>query len=214
MQDLSDVTLVSVTGVDVDATHAAMLRCLDGISFGQAVLIAPDAPNSADDRIEYRRTGAMDYHGYSRFILKDLVSHISTSHALIVQADGFVLNPGRWNRDWLQFDYIGSPFPSSVRVGPYSIEMPNRVGNGGFSLRSRRLLEAVSPIRLETMRYPTKNEDMVICHLLYDYLVSKGMRFADIETAADFAIDGVSLGRTLATTFGFHGKHHLASTTI
>jgi hypothetical protein len=151
----------------------------------------------------------MNYSGYSRFMLKELHSYITTSHALIVQADGYVINPDRWNPDWLQLDYIGAPFPPYINTSKYSIELKNRVGNGGFSLRSRRILQLVSPIQLETLRYPTVNEDMIICHLLHDYLVSKGIRFADIETAADFSIDERPFGRTLATTFGFHGKHNL-----
>ena len=72
-------------------------------------------------------------------------------------------------------------------------------------------MQWVSRINLETIRYPTINEDMVICHLLYDYLVSQGARFADTETAADFSIDEAPFGRTLDSTFGFHGKHNLAT---
>jgi len=209
LTDLSDVTLVSVTGVNVDATQQAMRQCLRGLRFARSLLIASAPPTTPDPRIEYIPIGPMDYAGYSRFMLKDLHGYVATSHALIVQADGFVLNPERWNPDWLRFDYIGAPFPPYIRVGKYSIEMKNRVGNGGFSLRSRQLLQLVAPIDLATLRYPTVNEDMIVCHLLHDYLVGKGMRFSDVETAADFAIDERPFGRTLATTFGFHGKHNL-----
>jgi hypothetical protein len=209
IRELSDVTLVSVTGVDSDATLYAMQRCLSGLRFARAILIASAPPSTLDPRVEYIRIGPMNYAGYSRFILKELHNYITTSHALVVQADGFVINADRWNPDWLRFDYIGAPFPPVIKVGKYDIELTNRVGNGGFSLRSRRLLQLVSEIKLETLRYPTINEDMIVCHLLHDYLVGKGSRFADIETAADFSIDERPFGRTFATTFGFHGKHNL-----
>lgn len=69
----------------------------------------------------------------------------------------------------------------------------------------------VAPIDLTTLRYPTRNEDMIICHLLHDYLVERGMRFADLETAAAFSIENpkATFGQTLDTAFGFHGLRFL-----
>lgn len=207
--DLRDVTLVSVTGVKADAARAAMQQCMVGLTFGRAVLISSEAPRSPDPRIEHVAIGPMDYHGYSAFILKELHKHIETSHALIVQADGFVLNPGRWNSAWLELDYIGAPFPQSVHMGLKKVQMTNRVGNGGFSLRSRRILEMTAPIDLATLRYPTRNEDMIVCHLLHDYLTGKGARFADVESAQAFSIgrpSQITEAHNLRTAFGFHGK--------
>ncbi len=150
----------------------------------------------------------MSLHNYSTFMLKDLHLYIETSHCLVVQADGYVTNPERWNPGWLAYDYIGAPWPPNMGAGKVIIPLKNRVGNGGFSLRSRKLLKAVAPIHLGTMRYPTHAEDMIISHLLYDYLVAQGIRFADMETAARFAIEhpDVTLGQTLETVFGFHGR--------
>lgn len=98
----------------------------------------------------------MDIREYSRFVLQDLHTYIETSHVLIVQADGFVLNPGLWNPGWLDYDYVGAPWPETLRVGKYVIPLANRVGNGGFSLRSRRLLKMTAPIDLSTLRFPTR----------------------------------------------------------
>lgn len=207
---LGDVTLVSITGVGTDAAHAAMRRCIEHLDFGRAVLIATTPPTSLDKRIEWRPAPPMSLRQYNHFVLKDLHTHIATSHALIVQADGFVLNPDRWEGSWLDFDYIGAPWPEFVRVGKYQIDLPNRVGNGGFSLRSKRLLQMTAPIDLTTLHYPTGSEDLITAHLLHDYLTGRGIRFADIETAARFSIEyPISPNHRLATTFGFHGKLHL-----
>lgn len=209
---LPRVTLVSVTGVQVEAAHAALLRCMSDISFARTVLISTERPSDLDPRIEWVQIPAITLDQYSAFILKDLHRHVETTHVLISQADGFVINPRRWDPAWLEYDYIGAPFRRYMHVGNTSIELTNRVGNGGFSLRSRELLELVSPIDLDTLRYPTRAEDMIVCHLLYDYLVGKGMKFADLHTAARFSImhPTQTFGQTLETAFGFHGKHYLA----
>lgn len=209
---LPDVTLVSVTGVKVDAAHAALRRCISGLDFAQTLLISSERPTVLDSRIKWIEIPPMTLNQYSAFILKELYKHIDTSHVLISQADGFVVNPGRWDPKWLEFDYLGAPFRRYIHAGNTTIEPTNRVGNGGFSLRTRRLLELTSPIDLATLRYPTRAEDMIICHLLYDYLVGKGITFADPPTAARFSImhPSQTFGQTLDTAFGFHGEHYLA----
>ncbi len=176
------------------------------------MLIASQPPAIPDPRIDFIRIHEMDIREYSRFVLQDLHTYIETSHVLIVQADGFVLNPGLWNPGWLDYDYVGAPWPETLRVGKYVIPLANRVGNGGFSLRSRRLLKMTAPIDLSTLRFPTRAEDVITCHLLFDYLTQYGIRFADLNTAASFAIESrkATLGHTLDTSFGFHGREFLA----
>ncbi len=67
-------------------------------------------------------------------MLRDLASHVETSHALCIQWDGYVLRGQAWDPAFLTYDYIGAPWPH--------FSDGHNVGNGGFSLRSRRLLEA------------------------------------------------------------------------
>lgn len=72
---------------------------------------------------------------YSFFILKKLKHYIKTSHLLIVHWDGFIINPACWKDDFLCYDYLGAIWPQKGGRGI--------VGNGGFSLRSMKLLEAL-----------------------------------------------------------------------
>lgn len=207
---LDNVTIVSITGVNTDAAHAAMQRSMERMDFGRALLISTDPPSVPDSRIEWRQIPPMSLRQYNYFVLKGLHRHIETSHALIVQADGYITNPELWDNSWLDYDYIGAPWPTSLLIGRYKIELHNRVGNGGFSLRSKRLLEMTSPIDMATLRFPSNNEDVITAHLLYGYLTQRGIRFADIETAARFSIEyQLSADHRLGTTFGFHGKEHL-----
>jgi len=128
-----------------------------------------------------------------------------------VQADGYVLNPGLWNSDWLEYDYIGAPWYPVMRLGQYEFKLRNRVGNGGFSLRSCHLLQLTATIDWSAVRFPTTAEDVLTCHVLHDLLFSKGFRFPTPEVAATFSIEdpGAAFGHDLDTTFGFHGKYYL-----
>ena len=36
--------------------------------------------------------------------------YIKTSHVLIVQWDGYIINSKKWDSRFLNFDYIGAPF--------------------------------------------------------------------------------------------------------
>ncbi len=65
---------------------------------------------------------------YSQFVMHELDAHVQTPHALVFQWDGFVVNPGKWWDGFLEYDYIGAPWP-----GAYA-RNSRRVGNSGFSL--------------------------------------------------------------------------------
>ena len=85
----------------------------------------------------------------------------------------------------------------------------HRVGNGGFSLRSRKLAEVTSKINFNTLKFPIKSEDIIICHYLYEDIINNGIRFAPPKLAAQFSIESVddNFERNINSVFGFHGKH-------
>ena len=130
---------------------------------------------------------------YGGFILKDLIRYVDSDFVLVAQWDGYVIDPGAWDDDFLRFDYIGA------RWGRYSDGMD--VGNGGFSLRSRRLLEALQ----DTSFAPTMgaSEDELVCRIWRPTLERDfGIRFAPDTVAERFSYE-----RLLPSlpTFGFHG---------
>ena len=71
--------------------------------------------------------------------------------------------------EFLNFDYIGAPWSEKVQVSPdLVLDMKeNQVGNGGFSLRSHKLAQITSKINFNSLKFPIKSEDVVICHYLY-----------------------------------------------
>lgn len=130
---------------------------------------------------------------YSRFVIKNLLPYVDTEFVLIVQYDGYVINGAAWTERFQEYDYVGARWASRPR---YS------VGNGGFSLRSRRLLLALQDERVSD-EHP---EDVTICVRHRDFLEeSHGIRFAPEKVADRFSFEEVPG----PGTFGFHGLSHL-----
>lgn len=131
---------------------------------------------------------------YNRLVVQRLADDLQAEHALVVQYDGFVLNPGEFSPHFRHYDYIGAPWP----------HLPDTpVGNGGFSWRSRRLVEAAARLPYDGETVP---EDLFICRQQRATLEAQGVRFAPAAIAAHFAVESVPVPWP---TFGFHGVFHL-----
>ena len=135
-------------------------------------------------------------HDYNR-VMMCLMPHIASERFnLVIQTDGYPCNPEAWSHDFLQYDYIGASWPwESLSVG-----------NGGFSLRSRALLDALLQVDLsEFFHHP---EDVAICRMLRPMLEQDyQIRFAPAELADRFSVEFNTHSSWLGTSFGFHGKH-------
>ena len=208
---LPNITLLAATSIDVDQTQLAMRISLHNIEFAAAKLLSSSAPNKKYPDIEYVSIPHMDFLGYSRLIIEDLHKHFKTSHCLIVQSDSFVVNSDLWKDEFLKFDYIGAPWSDKIRVSPNLVlnMEKNLVGNGGFSLRSHKLAETTAKINFNSLKFPIKSEDVVICHYLYKEMIEKGIRFASPKLAAQFSMENINhlYGQDVNSVFGFHGKH-------
>lgn len=194
---LPEVTLIAVTSMAIASTIEAMKYCTDGLQFGEALLLSDDDPRAGlENSIQWRRIPPLRSRSdYSRFLLHELHSHVSTSHMLCVQWDGYVLNPSAWSPDFLDYDFIGAPWPH--------FRDAHNVGNGGFSLRSLRLMRACSELNYAS----GEAEDVWICRKMRPVLEAQyGIRFAPLSVARRFAFErGASTGQE----FGFHGVFNM-----
>lgn len=166
-------------------------------SFARALLFTDALVRDLPPGIEIIRIKPLlSTSDYSRFILKDLGTWIVTSHCLVVQWDGFILDACAWDPEFLEFDYIGAPWPQ--------FQDGYDVGNGGFSLRSRRLLTAcANPGFIDD----GQAEDVVIARLNRPWLEKEyGIRFGDRSTARRFSFERSSQSER---TFGFHGVFNM-----
>ncbi len=192
---IPDVTLCAVSSVNMPATVAALQRSLAHADFAACVLLSDVTPAELDPRIRHVTIDRLETSiAYSHFMLKCLVDYVSTRHCLLVQWDGFVLDGRRWNPQFLDYDYIGAVWPQ--------FDDGFDVGNGGFSLRSRRLMSACQSPDFQ-MHHP---EDVAIGRTNRAWLEAKGMRFADEQVADTFSCERQG---KLSRSFGFHGVFNM-----
>jgi hypothetical protein len=162
--------------------------------------VGNEVNQKADQKVDQAidRLGGVEYveappikttKDYSDLLLTGLRQYVSGTHVLIIQWDSFILHPELWTNDFLQHDYIGA-------VWPHHPDTP--VGNGGFSLRSVKLLEALESPKV-TKRHP---EDFCICDDNKATLENQfGIQFAPSNVAEQFAVERTDWH----PAFGFHG---------
>jgi hypothetical protein len=194
---LAQVTLCAVDTRSPALAVMSLRRSMAGIDFARAVLFTrgwtPPQPLPGIEvvEIDLLRSGA----DYSHFVLRQLPGHIRTPHVLVTQWDGFVVDPASWSDDFLAYDYLGAVWPGQPAA--------RSVGNGGFSLRSRRFLAAGQDPRI-TEEHP---EDQVLCRTWRDHLEREhGVTFAPPALARRFAFENEA---PQGPTFGFHGPYNL-----
>ena len=160
---------------------------------------------------------------YSHLTLELIPQVVETDYNLIVQYDGYAVNKKAWRNSFLNYDYIGAVvlwFPSKQRVG-----------NGGFCLRSKKLYQAMKDINIKyqmkdlikyknfdrlynveayTDRFVGKSvaEDFILSCVYRGQLEKEyGVKFAPEKIANRFCIESNFSSSWLYKSFGFHGSH-------
>jgi hypothetical protein len=223
---LKNITLVNVSSVDVESCLLALYLSSLKIDFGQIIFftseeIEPSLLNLFNNLKIIKIPKINNTVDYSHFIVKELHRYIDTSYCLITQSDGFVINPELWSKQFLDYDYIAAPWPKQVPLFDREKQLvelldmsQNRVGNGGFSLRSKKMLEVSALLDFENIETSSKSEDLLICHYFYDWFREQGIKFAPLEVATKFSFEQpIEEANNFhwQNTFGFHGKLHLLS---
>lgn len=207
--DLSEVTIISVAGKNaLDSLKAIKYSCKE-LQFGSVKLITPEI--MTDDFVSIIQCENLNYEQYNHFIVYRLHEYIDTPFALIVQSDGYVVNPQSWKNEFLEYDYIGAVWPLPKDNFSYRDVLNNiqRVGNGGFSLRSKKLLSLAKNLNLEWKEYfGFHHEDgFFSCHNRHVY-EQNGCKFAPVEIASFFSHENEVKENEGKIPFGFHGKNH------
>lgn len=192
---LGRVALVAVDCSDPDLALHAMGMSLARCVFREALLLTDRPLTAPGVRVSQMQRRIDSTESYSEFMVKSLLHAVDADYVLVIQWDGFVADAARWSERFLKFDYLGARWPH------YSDA--HSVGNGGFSLRSRKLLEALQDPQVREL-HP---EDFAICRAYRPYLErAHAIEFAPPEIADRFAFEyDISSTRT----FGFHGMIHL-----
>lgn len=202
-KELFNVTLVGIDTYQHELCVEALKRSCKDIDFHKVLFLSDKKLNNLPENIDFLQISQIKdaCYDYSRFVLYELVNYIESDFCIIVHADGYITNAERWDDDFLNYDYIGSPWK---KIGDGYDN--RRVGNGGFSLRSKRLLEYCK----YTNHKLNSNEDILICKVYGQALEKLGIKFAPIEVASKFAQEEVldDIDVDVRDCFGFHGKEY------
>lgn len=140
---------------------------------------------------------------YDRFCAREMVNFIETDFVWIIQLDGYMLYPEMWNKWWLLDDYVGAPWNLGVMRNQYH-KFGDRVGNGGFCIRSRKLLEYSADSSLKWIHMP---DDVWMASYIREGAIKKGIRYAEPFHAADFSFENFQEDLIVPVKpFGWHGS--------
>lgn len=195
---LPTVTLICCDCVNASRAINVLERCKELADFG-AVKLLTNIPVKYEHRIKIMPLNSLV--AYSIFMLTKLHKYIDTDHVLIVQRDGWILNPQSFKPEWLELDYIA---PLFVQY--------DKVGSGGFSLRSKALMVEVAK-QMPEWDGTQKHADEIQPGLGYyeDGVISLSgkfskFKFASLYEASLFAQGGNRNPDFYAKhPFGFHG---------
>ena len=210
MIELPKVTLITIdTTSEIDGTINALYTSMSGIKFGSIKLITTKEKieqyhsqlESDGIDLEEPVEEIKNYNDYNHYVIYNLRHHVDTSHCLLVQPDGFVLFPEKWNDNWLEYDYIGATWPTVCLDD--GVPSHFNVGNGGFSLRSKKLHTI---LQKDVNIIKNKDEDKAICQINRSYLeYVHGIKIAPQHIADRFSFEYLDwLERPIPKTFGGH----------
>lgn len=190
--NLPQVTLVAMTGKDYEAHQRALDLSSEGVEFGDVKLIRRPDLKTIDD--------------WNRAIVFELGDYVDTEFALLVHADGYVINPEAWRDEFLDYDYTGAPWP--LPSDNFSYRDINgqiqRVGNS-VSLRSKKLMSLPSDLNIPWKSYyGNTNEDGFICVHNRHIFEANGCKFAPLEIAKYFSKEHEIPENVGISAFAFH----------
>lgn len=145
------------------------------------------------------------YADYNKRCVVDLNNYFDTDFCLIVQFDGKIINPSAWTNDFFNYDYVGAPWKNFNMLVGIDLEVnklifekfsksekPENyfVGNGGFSLRSKKLSEILSKVDdYKIVNGRILNEDVFVCLKKREFLEQNGINFCPFDLAKRFSVE-------------------------
>lgn len=199
MINLENVTLIAIDTdpLCLSLTKSAAKHTLSIIKPNDFIFFGTEKLNIGEKFYEINRFQSINE--YSKFVLKCLWPFIKTDYIMIIHWDGFPTNEECWQNTFLEYDYIGAPWIWAING--YS------VGNGGFSIRSRKLVSLCSENHIQQdLNFLGGAEDVMIGVKYRDYLVSKGCSFPSNHIAHQFSHE---LGERNIQSFGFHSVKNI-----
>jgi hypothetical protein len=208
---LKNVTLLAydTRPEEINNIIRVLKKCCEDLDFFEVKLLTDIEPDNLPENIKWEYAPHINHiDDYNLYMFKYLWKHLDTSHCLFVQSDSCILHPELWDDNWLQYDYVGAPWPiiENTYIAWGSKEVV-RQGNGGFSLRSKTITQIPYIHDLPLLREQGwANEDGVLNCYYRELMLALGIKYAPIEVAAKFAYENPVPENNYGNmkTFGFH----------
>jgi len=210
---------------DIDSIVRIGINSSKDLNFGKKIIYTYKEPTINTKDFEIKIVDEIPYDDFGNVIYDFYAESFDTDFVINFHSDGFIQNPKAWTDDFLNYDYIGAPI-YTTNTFPF-------VGNGGFSLRSKKICEKVKKLKdinylpryldcfkgnfisedfYENLPLNFKNEDVYIGLFCKDILDSYGFKFADLNTASKFSTEHIAFVNNSPTknpnvydnSFGFH----------
>jgi hypothetical protein len=238
----NQLTIVSVFGHnDGSAAIPAILKSMEELPGSRGLLLSIEKPKNLPPEIEWKQIHNLNYKQYTLFMMHSLYAFIETDYCLTVQEDGWVLNGNNLTEKYYEYDYIGPITHCAIKMDDSLTSLQHLflqfhwcgkadsttfvIQNGGFSLRSKRFLEACNVhgithttdlgLKLnidgkEELWTPIWNEDVQLSGMLRPKLMRCGYKYAPIDVAMQFGVEYLhtELHKTMDfnTIVGHHAK--------
>lgn len=216
------LTLITVTNIYHDLAKFAIEQTLSCVPIDDIIVFSDKQLQLSCAHKHVMLPETFGRADYGKFICKELVNYIKSDHVMVVQYDGMAVRPQFWTDDYLDFDYIGGVFahhipalkscyqyldPTIYQNAGWYQDSNYVTGNGGFSIRSRKLLEALASDEFSFPWHGVDIEDFVTCIVYRDQLQSQhGIRFAPCDLGLRFSHELIGFGDN---ALGFHGWEHI-----
>lgn len=202
---IPNTTLICVDCIHPDQSKLAIEKTLSICEFDSVKLFTDRTFNgSSFDTISIPKISSLKE--YSKFMVLDLSEKISTEFAMVIQADGYPINKDAWTDLYLKYDYIGAPWVRHLFYdipGYPKVNENNMVGNGGFSIRSKNLLDKAKKItEVIGIDKIGSYEDCYLARSIKGLLEQNSIKFAPVGLALGFSFENL----VYSGQFGFHGK--------
>jgi len=213
MIDLPNITLIAVSSVQIEQTIKALEYSCRGINFGAVKFVTHEEIDHEYIEVEkVPRINSGDE--FSKITVYDLPKYVNTDYSILVQYDGFIVNPEQWTDEFLDYDWIGALWTKGHN---YFDKNGNQIRVGcGISLRSQRLMGMARKLNLDWEPFTNNGEhkagyweDAWICVKNRHIYEENGCTFAPIEMAAKWGRElhnpPISENEGI-TPFTFHGR--------
>lgn len=190
--NLKNTTLLFVETRAHEITQRVIEDCVSKAEFGDILIYTdqqeripvagaryihvPDFPN--------KKLAGQFYYGQA-------MANVTTDFALMLEWDAGIFDASKWKPEFFNYDYIGAPW--NVRPGDHQ-----DVGNGGFTLMSKRL----GHYAVENFRKFPVYTDWDLCRVQRQHYEKAGFKWPTADLAGFFSWE---LTRRNPEHFGFHG---------